>query len=96
MEKNKRNIRQCSASDTAAWQPEPLTRRAFSIISTCFVTLDLCVWTSIHLNLSAHEEGWMRPRLRRMGWMLLGFLEPELVWIWCLRFFSLLYSGGLC
>ncbi|ROV92317.1 hypothetical protein VSDG_07303 [Cytospora chrysosperma] len=34
-----------------SWQPQPNYRGTFGIISTCFVTLALCTWKIVHLNL---------------------------------------------
>ncbi|KUI56207.1 hypothetical protein VP1G_03619 [Cytospora mali] len=34
-----------------SWQPQPDYRGTFGIISTCFVTLALCTWKIVHLNL---------------------------------------------
>jgi hypothetical protein len=67
-----------SSSHTATWKPEPSQRGTYGILSTCLVTLGLCVWTAIHLNLPAHEE-WLKQKWRKVGWMILGFLAPELV-----------------
>lgn len=42
-----------SANDTTrnlVWQPEPNGRGSFSILSSCLLTLVLCVWTSVHPN----------------------------------------------
>lgn len=33
------------------WEPQPERRGTFSIISSCFVTLALCTWKIVHLNL---------------------------------------------
>ncbi|RSL50952.1 hypothetical protein CEP53_008616 [Fusarium sp. AF-6] len=40
----------------ATWEPEPTQRGTFSILSTCLVTLSLCVWTAVHLNIPSREE----------------------------------------
>lgn len=61
------------------WEPEPDRRGTFGIISTCLVTLGLCVWTAMHLNIPNHKEGTWLPLLRKVGWVLLGLLSPELV-----------------
>ena len=61
------------------WVAEPDYRGTFSILSTCIVTLVLCVWTAIHLNVPGHQEGAVRLYVRKCGWMLLGLLIPELV-----------------
>lgn len=33
------------------WEPQPAHRGSFSILATCFVTLALCTWKIVHLNL---------------------------------------------
>ncbi|KAK1782982.1 hypothetical protein QBC45DRAFT_317855 [Copromyces sp. CBS 386.78] len=66
-------------SSSPRWVAEPDSRGTFSILSTCVVTLVLCVWTAIHLNVPGHREGAMRLYMRKCGWMLLGLLIPELV-----------------
>ncbi|KAK3351893.1 hypothetical protein B0H65DRAFT_421390, partial [Neurospora tetraspora] len=58
---------------------EPDLRGTFSILSTCIVTLVLCVWTAIHLNAPEHKEGAIKLYMRKCGWMLLGLLIPELI-----------------
>lgn len=40
----------------AGWHPEPERRGTFSILSSCVITLALCVWTSIHLNIPEHKK----------------------------------------
>ena len=60
------------------WQPEPNTRGTWSIISTCLITLTLCLWTALHLNIPEHN-GDTRQRWRKVGWLLIGLLAPEMV-----------------
>lgn len=38
----------------------------------------LCVGTVVHLNVSPPGSVW-RPRLRRVGWLVLALLAPEMV-----------------
>ena len=33
------------------WEPQPERRGTFGILSSCFVTLALCTWKIVHLNL---------------------------------------------
>ncbi|CAI4214332.1 unnamed protein product [Parascedosporium putredinis] len=61
------------------WMPEPRERGTYSILSTCLITLGLCVWTAIHLNIPAHDEKWWHQTWRKFGWMMLGFVAPEMV-----------------
>jgi len=67
-----------SSRSEATWKPEPLERGTYSILSSCLVTLGLCVWTAIHLNVP-EQNGRLAQILRKLGWMLLAFIAPELV-----------------
>ena len=72
-----------------AWHGEPNYRGTFGILSSCIITLGLCVWTAVHLNIPAHEATVYRaydPRglisvqkWRKLGWVLMGMLAPEMV-----------------
>ena len=66
------------ANQTARWQPEPLTRGTFSILSSCLVTLGLCAWSTLHLNIpergKANTQFWRKTR-----WLLGTILAPEVV-----------------
>lgn len=44
------------ANGTSPWRPEPTFRGTFGILSTCLLTLGLCVWSAIHLNIPANEH----------------------------------------
>jgi hypothetical protein len=61
------------------WHSEPTYRGTFSILSSCLITMSLCVWTAVHLNLPDHREEplWFRKTL----WLFLGLLAPEVV-VW--------------
>lgn len=65
------------------WHPEPLVRGTYSILSSCLITMSLCIWTSLHLNLPAHKKEHLQ-KYRKLGWMILGLLAPELV-VWNAR-----------
>ena len=65
---------------TSAWRSEPKDRGTFNILSTCLITLCLCVWTVVHLNVPEHERlssQW----LRKVGWLAMGVFAPEMVLI---------------
>ncbi len=36
---------------TVPWQQEPRARGTFRLVLSCLITLSLCVWTAIHLNI---------------------------------------------
>ena len=60
------------------WQHEPNTRGTWTIISTCLMTLSLCLWTALHLNVP-ELNGKRSQRCRKLGWLLIGLLAPEMV-----------------
>ncbi|KAF8856437.1 hypothetical protein BDZ45DRAFT_745482 [Acephala macrosclerotiorum] len=72
-----------------SWNRGPQTRGTFSLLSSCLITLSLSVWTAVHLNITVerlpHEKlSFFRrlnsqPAIRRLKWMLMGLLAPELV-----------------
>ena len=38
------------SSGTVSWQPEPHVRGTSQILASCLLTLSLCVWNALHLN----------------------------------------------
>lgn len=74
----------------ARWRPELTSRGTFSILSSCLITLGLCIWTAVHLNIPDHDStpkhsqwdprSWVsQQQRRRLGWLVLGMLAPEMV-----------------
>ena len=60
---------------TFKWQPEPVGRGAWNILSTCFINNVL-----VHLDRGASECTASRNGfLRKAGWLILGLIAPELV-----------------
>ncbi|RPB21391.1 hypothetical protein L211DRAFT_840815 [Terfezia boudieri ATCC MYA-4762] len=71
-------------SDSAPlWQGSTNIRSTFDLISSCVLTLLICVWTAIHLNIPRYKErrrgGFAVPLWRRIWWMFMGLIGPELV-----------------
>lgn len=64
----------------ARWHPEPRTRGTFSILSSCLITMSLCIWTSLHLNLPEHKKEHLL-KYRKLAWMVAGLIAPEMV-VW--------------
>ncbi|KAH6714664.1 hypothetical protein BKA61DRAFT_481402 [Leptodontidium sp. MPI-SDFR-AT-0119] len=63
---------------TTGWQEEPRTRGTWSIFFTCIITISLCVWAAVHLNVPEHgKQG--RQWWRRFGWLIIGLFAPEVV-----------------
>jgi hypothetical protein len=60
------------------WIPEPKARGTYTILSTCVITMLLCVWTAVHLNLP-EPRGFGHQLGRKIGWLIMGLLAPEMV-----------------
>ncbi|KAK0748682.1 hypothetical protein B0T21DRAFT_407173 [Apiosordaria backusii] len=73
-----------AASNHTVWQPEPRGRGTYGILSSCVITMILCVWTAVHLNLPEHHGHSYKylpsfQTVRKIWWMLLGLFAPEIV-----------------
>ena len=62
----------------AAWVSEPNGRGTWGILSTCIITISLCVWTAVHLNIPEHHKV-RQQTWRKVKWLVLGLLAPEMV-----------------
>ena len=60
------------------WVPDPDNRGTWSLLYSCVFTLVLCVWTAIHLNVPSYHESQMSQWLRKLKWVLLAIIAPEL------------------
>lgn len=58
---------------------DPKGRGTVGIILSCLVTLALCVWSALHLNVRMKSETRAQRYLRYGKWILLGTFIPELV-----------------
>ncbi|KAL8790063.1 MAG: hypothetical protein Q9213_000765 [Squamulea squamosa] len=63
---------------TSTWIPEPNGRGTFNLLSSCIVTISLCVYSAIHLNLPQHGRIWSQFQ-RKLMWLVIGLIAPELV-----------------
>lgn len=61
--------------------PNPDGRGTLSLLFSCLLTLSLCVWSAIHLDLPPHGETDIEYTYRYLKWSVLGIFGPELV-IW--------------
>ncbi|KAI5841987.1 hypothetical protein DFP73DRAFT_454743, partial [Morchella snyderi] len=57
---------------------EPDTRGSMTIVTTCIVTLGLCVWTSIHVNVQIDRLSFYRLR-RKVATSVKALIFPNLV-----------------
>ncbi|KAL8659400.1 MAG: hypothetical protein Q9202_007149 [Teloschistes flavicans] len=67
-----------TVNGTSSWVPEPNGRGTWSLLSTCIITISLCVWSAVHLNVPEHHKAHSQ-YLRKFKWLLLGLFAPELV-----------------
>lgn len=78
-----------TARNETVWQPEPGMRGTYSLLSSCILTMILCLWTTIHPNIPELEIDKSKipyiPRweaLRKTLWLAIGLFAPEIItWI---------------
>ena len=63
----------------SGWVDDPDGRGTFTIASSCVLTLSLCVYTSIHLNVRPHRKTELQSWIETTKWVIFGILAPELV-----------------
>ncbi|KAI4188981.1 MAG: hypothetical protein LQ346_005202 [Caloplaca aetnensis] len=65
---------------TAHWEPDPTDRRGtWTILLTCIITLTLCVYTSLHLNVPSHKSSTGFAIGMKAKYVIFGLLAPELM-----------------
>ncbi|KAK0611722.1 hypothetical protein B0T14DRAFT_334226 [Immersiella caudata] len=69
-----------AARSESLWHPEPSQRGTYSVISECVVTLALCVWAAVHLNIPEYGKKAAQTR-RKLLWLVAGVFVPELL-VW--------------
>lgn len=72
-------LRDATNESIVGWVPDPNGRGTSGLIISCLLTLGLCVWSALHLNIPAKEESHREYWLRRVKWAACGVLLPELV-----------------
>ncbi|KAL9131223.1 MAG: hypothetical protein Q9175_006823 [Cornicularia normoerica] len=70
-----------STNDTivSGWVNDPDGRGTFTIASSCVLTLSLCVYTAIHLNVRPYRKTELQSWIETTKWVVFGILAPELV-----------------
>ena len=65
---------------TSKWVPDPSNSRGtWTILSSCIITLTLCVYTSLHLNVPAHRSTVKSTIFMKAKYVIFGLLAPELI-----------------
>ncbi|RFU27686.1 hypothetical protein B7463_g8635, partial [Scytalidium lignicola] len=72
---------------TTGWTSEPDGRGTFGILRSCVVTLALCVYTALHINIPPAKSSKASKYVTKAKWVLIGMFAPELVVFvaWCQR-----------
>ncbi|KAI1272455.1 hypothetical protein F5Y07DRAFT_302241 [Xylaria sp. FL0933] len=70
------------------WVSSPDTRGTMDIIWPCLTAIALVLWTMLHLNLPASSDSEKTVALRKLRWLLLGLLAPELLMMFAFAQFT--------
>ena len=76
------------SSIPAAWVNEPDGRGTWGLIQTCLLTLFLCVYTAVHLNVLPHQSK-KQSFFRRIRATLLACVAPEFMLVYAMYQWSL-------
>jgi hypothetical protein len=68
-----------SSSDTVGFVRQDGGRDTLSLLFSCLLTLGLCVYTAVHLNVPAKGERHWVTLCRELKWCVVGLFGPELV-----------------
>lgn len=68
-----------STGPRTGWVSQPNGRGTFDILWGSLFTIFLCTWSSLHLNIPAIGETYMQAWFRKLRWMALAIMAPELV-----------------
>ncbi|KAH7094870.1 hypothetical protein FB567DRAFT_600548 [Paraphoma chrysanthemicola] len=69
-----------SGSNVTSWKSGPDERGTFNILSTCVITLILCVYNCLHLNIPGPDQKtWWKLFQRKFLWLMAGLFAPEFV-----------------
>lgn len=60
-------------------------RTVSDIIWSCFATIVVCTWTSVHPNIPGLDEGWWKVTRRKFELMIWGIIAPEAIFLWAMR-----------
>ncbi|KUJ13833.1 uncharacterized protein LY89DRAFT_148187 [Mollisia scopiformis] len=61
------------------WVTQPNNRGTLDILWTCASTLFICLWVQLHLNVPGPHERFFTQSLRRLRWLVMGALVPEVL-----------------
>ena len=65
--------------DITHWVSAPTTRGTFGLLVSCVLTLSLCLWSSLHLNIPHRDDTWRILGFRKAAWTLAALFAPEII-----------------
>ncbi|KAF2006515.1 hypothetical protein P154DRAFT_600371 [Amniculicola lignicola CBS 123094] len=68
-----------SSDEPISWFSAPNLRGTWDIIVSCVLTLTICVWSALHLNVPVEGSTLLQRNFRRTRWIILGIFAPEVV-----------------
>ena len=66
-------------AETIGFVSEDNQRDTLSLLVSCLITLGLCVYSAVHLNVPSKNESYSRMVWKELKWCLVGLFGPELV-----------------
>ncbi len=61
------------------WVSSPKARGTWEVLWSCVITLSICIYTALHLNVPPTGEGKRYKFLRKAKWVICGLFAPEIV-----------------
>lgn len=74
-----RGVTSITPGAETAWYSAPNYRGTWDLIVSCVLTLVICVWSALHLNVPVESSRLRERNIRRIRWVLLGIFAPEVV-----------------
>ena len=76
-----------NSTTPSTWVDSPNGRGTWDILSSCIITLGLCVLSAIHVNVPPWQWSNTLKIMQRIRWLILALIAPELVAYnaWCQR-----------
>ena len=62
-----------------AWVPPLMFRGSFDILRLCVLTLILCVYTTVHLNVPSQRSHWWYPNWIQLKWIMIALFSPDVL-----------------
>jgi hypothetical protein len=68
-----------SSEPSCLWVERPKQRGTLEILTFCFTTMLVCVWSAVHLDIPNKRHSFSRRLLTRVFWMVAALFAPELL-----------------